>query len=413
MKVSRRNFVAASVGGCLCCAAASVAAKVLPTTLQPLVAENYSPTEADERGMWQAIGRLEEDIAGSDLVLRSRELQVYAIEVIERLLGRPATEFRVYVLRDPSFNASMAPNGMVIVHTGLLARVHDEAQFATVLGHESGHYFRKHSVENWRDARTKSAVTAFVAAGANAAAGYSALQGYNGQSWIDLANSINQAIVLSFFRFSREQETEADAYGLGLMVKAGYTPESASLVWRHLIEERMASAKERDKKYKDRALSAYSTHPPSGDRMEDLAETAADFSRRGAAGSASERREEWRRAIAPHFNSLLEEQVKLNDPGASLYLIERHARDGWTGVLRYYEGEVYRLRGQSGDDVRAAQAYRAAVAFADVPPEAWRADGYALIKSGQRDEGRQALSRYLELRPNAKDAAMVRFSLAQ
>ena len=413
MRVSRRSFVAAGVGGCLCCAAASVAAKVLPTTLQPLVGENYSPVDVDERGMWQAVNRFEESLAESDLVLRAPDLQAYTAYVVERLIGRPATEFRIYIVRDPTFNASMTATGMMMVHTGFLARVHDEAQFSAVLGHEAGHYYRKHSIESWRDAKTKSAAMAFVAAGANTAAGYSAMQGYNGQSWIDLANSINQAIVLSFYRFSREQETEADAYGIGLMAKAGYTPKSASLVWRQLIEERRASARERDKRYKDNSLSAYSTHPPSGDRMEDLAETAAEVVRRGAAEGASPERDEWRKKIAPHFAALLDEQVKLNDSGASLYLIESHAREGWTGVLRYYEGEAYRLRGDDGDDVRAGQAYAAAVAFADAPPEAWRAHGYALMKSSSQESGRQALSRYLELRPDAKDAAMIRFSLQQ
>jgi len=57
MRVSRRSFVAAGVGGCLCCAAASVAAKVLPTGLQPLIGEDYSPVDVDERGMWQSMAR--------------------------------------------------------------------------------------------------------------------------------------------------------------------------------------------------------------------------------------------------------------------------------------------------------------------------------------------------------------------
>ncbi len=363
--------------------------------------------------MWQATERFEEELAESDLVLRLPDLQTYTVEVVERLLGRPATEFRVYIVRDPSFNASMAPTGMMLVHTGLLARVHDEAQLACVLGHESGHYFRKHSIANWRDARTKSSMMAFIGAGANAAAGYAAIRGQNSQSWIDLANSINVSIALSFYRFSREQEAEADAYGIGLAAKAGYTPESASHVWQQLIEERMASAKERGKRYRDQSVSALSTHPPTGERMQDLTETAADLARRGSVTGASNRREEWRRTITPHLAPLLEEQVMLNDPGASLYVIEGHAEDGWNGVLRYYEGEVYRLRGGPEDDSRARRAYASAIELPDAPPEAWRANGYALLKSGNVDEGRQALSRYLELRPDAKDAAMVKFSALQ
>ena len=49
-------------------------------------------------------------------------------------------------------------------------------------------------------------------------------------------------------------------------------------------------------------------------------------------------------AIAPIRPMLLDDQVKLNDPGASQYLINTLAQDGWNGLLRFYEGEIWRLR---------------------------------------------------------------------
>jgi Flp pilus assembly protein TadD len=110
---------------------------------------------------------------------------------------------------------------------------------------------------------------------------------------------------------------------------------------------------------------------------------------------------------------LLEEQVKLNDPGGNLYLLQSLALDGWDGQLRYFEGEVYRLRARDGDEARATQAYAAAVTLDNAPPEAHRAHGYALIRAGQREAGQQALRRYLELAPQAADAEMVRFTLSQ
>ena len=67
--------------------------------------------------------------------------------------------------------------------------------------------------------------------------------------------------------------------------------------------------------------------------------------------------------IGPIRPMLLDDQVKLNDAGASEYLIETLARDGWDGLLRFYEGEVWRLRNRPGDDIRADQSYAAAVAF--------------------------------------------------
>ncbi len=401
MAGSRRQFVMAA-GACALCAARGVGARVLPTDLPPLIDANYEPVDADERGIWQSVERIEETVATSPLRLESPELAAYTRAVVERLVGRAVPELRIYVMRDASFNAAMFPSGMMIVHTGLLARMQDEAQYAAVLGHESGHYFRKHSIEGYRNVRRKTAAAAFV----GVAAGLAGTVG-----WIGAANGINAALVMSIFQFSRENESEADAYGIALMSRAGYAPDAAAQVWKQLIEERRASAAQRKKRYRDRSDSTLSTHPPSEDRMTDLADTAAVLSAKGGMGSG--RRDEWNAVIAPYRAMLLEEQVGLNDPGASLYLVNSLAQQGWTGLLRYHEGEVYRMRAQPGDDARAAEAFAASAAMPDAPAEAWRAHGYGLIKSGQMAAGREALARYLTMKPDAKDAALVRFTLAQ
>lgn len=400
---SRRQFMLAG-GACALCAARFARAAVLPTDLQPLVGPNYEPADPDERGMWQSMERIEEIIESSPQRLASPDLQAYTRAVAERLVGRPVPELRIYLMRDASFNAAMAPTGMMIVNTGLMARIHNEAQYAAVLGHESGHYFRKHSIERYREVRRKSAMAAFVGVAAGVAGG-------GGPGWIDVAYGINAALVMSIFQFSRDHEMEADAYGITLMARSGYAPQAASDVWKQVIEERRASAEQRKQKYRDKSRSAFSTHPPSEERMADLADTASELAAGTAAGA--ERHDEWNSVIAPYRAKLLEEQVRLNDPGASLYLVNGFAQQGWTGLLRYNEGEIYRLRAADGDDARAAEAYAAATALVDAPAEAWRAHGYALIKAGRKPEGHDALGRYLSSKPDANDAAMIRFTLAQ
>jgi predicted negative regulator of RcsB-dependent stress response len=106
--------------------------------------------------------------------------------------------------------------------------------------------------------------------------------------------------------------------------------------------------------------------------------------------------------------TLLDDQVKLNDPGASQYLIETLAQDDWDGLLRFYEGEVWRLRNRKGDDVRAAQSYAAAVVYPDAPADAWRWHGITLMKAGRTSEAKAAFAKYLTMKPNAPDAAWVR-----
>ena len=374
---------------------------------------NYEPLDADERGMWQSCERIEEWIRTSPQRLMAADLEGYTRGVVERLVGRPAPQLRIYLMREASFNASMYPTGMMIVHTGFMARARNEAQYAAVLGHEAGHFFRKHTIEQYRSVRRKGSAMAFIGAAASAAAGYSAYQGYgSGNSWINTANAINQALLMSTFNFSRGQEAEADAYGITLMARAGYTPEAASQVWNQFITERKASAEQRNARYKDHSMSAFSTHPPTEDRMEDLADTASHLSTADGANSF-DGRAEWQAVLQPYRAMILEEQIKLNDPGASLYLLESLALDGWTGLLRYNEGEVYRLRNSTGDDGKAAEAYAASIALPDAPAEAWRAHGYAQIKAGETAEGRDALNHYLTMKPDAKDAGIVRYTLNQ
>ena len=316
-------------------------------------------------------------------------------------------DIRVYPVWESDFNASMFPNGIMVVNSGFLARARNEAQLAAVLGHECGHFLRRHSLKNWRSARSKAAVGAFIAAGANVATGVT------GTNWYDLANAINQNLLLSVFQYKRELETEADAYGLKLLTQRGYPPEAAGQVWSQLIEERKASAAARQKRDRE-SRSSFNTHPPPSDRMRDLTQTAEQY--RGRARTDQQydaRRGPFLDAIRNLRPQFIEEQVKLNDSGASLYLINSLARDGWDGPLRYYEGEVYRLRNETGDSERAANAFATAVLLPDAPSQAYRAHGYALLKAGENERGKQYLRRYLELVPQATDAAMIQFTLNQ
>jgi hypothetical protein len=140
--------------------------------------------------------------------------------------------------------------------------------------------------------------------------------------------------------------------------------------------------------------------------MADLRISAAEIMRPGV--TYDPRRASYLAAIAKIRPTLLDDQVKLNDPGASQYVVNTLARDGWNGLLRYNEAEIWRLRNRKGDDIRAAEGYAVAVRYLDAPPDAWRWHGIMLTKAGRRDEARAALTRYLAMTPNAPDAAFVR-----
>jgi predicted Zn-dependent protease len=210
--------------------------------------------------------------------------------------------------------------------------------------------------------------------------------------------------ILSLFQYSRAMEAEADAMGAKLLADTGYPPIEMANIWQQLIGEADASARYRGKRR--RRGSLFDTHPSEGSRMVDLRADAAEITVPGKRYDSQRAR--YLSTIGPIRAMLLDDQVKLNDPGASQYLIQTLAQDGWNGLLRFYEGEVWRLRNRTGDEPRAAQSYAAAVAYPDAPADAWRWHGIALLKQGRAAEARAAFTRYLTMNPDAPDAAWVR-----
>jgi beta-barrel assembly-enhancing protease len=391
--------------GCACCAGLTgiADARISPRAMKPLIGPGHRPTDKDEEGLWQQYERVEQEIAGSNLLIRDPALVSYLGGLAERVGGPAARDLRVYVAQVPEFNAFMAPTGFMVVFSGLLLRMRDEAQLAGVVAHEAGHFLLRHQIRAWRDMKRKSAAINFLAMGAGV--GGAATGVYAG----DLVRLVYTGAILSLFAYSRQLEAEADAMGLRQIGEAGYDPAAMPETWQQLIEEVEASAEMRRKRPR-RGYSLFATHPAPETRMVDLGASAKEVT---TARTAERGRDRYLAAIAAHRPRMLDDQVKLNDPGASLYIVRNLAKDGWNGLLRFYEGEIWRLRGQKCDSALAGQSYAAAIAFPDAPPAAWRAHGYQLLRDGRADEGKAALSRYLALAPQAPDAAMVRHTLTQ
>ena len=397
-ELSRRSLL---VGGGATAAALSTGiaeARILPKDMVPLVGPGYRPTEKDEQGIWQLMDRAEEEIAGSNLLITDPKLTGYLRDLIGKVGGPAARDFRIYLAHIPDFNAMMFPTGFAVVFSGLLLRMRNEAQLAGVIAHESGHFLRRHMIRSWRDQRRKTDIFAIaaMAAGVGGAAGGVYLGDY-----VQLAQL---GTILSLFQYSREMEAEADAMGARLIAEAGYEPVEMSNIWQQLIGEETASAKYRRKRR--RRGSLFDTHPSEGSRMADLWADAVEVKDPGRNYEIG--RERYLATIGGIRPMLLDDQVKLNDPGASQYLIETLAQDGWNGLLRYYEGEVWRLRNRHGDDARAELSYASAVSYPDAPADAWRWHGISLMKAGRGAEAKSAFTRYLTMKPDAADAAWIR-----
>jgi predicted Zn-dependent protease len=303
-----------------------------------------------------------------------------------RLGAEHCADIRVYIVATPLFNASMAPNGMMQVWSGLLLRMENEAQLAAILGHEIGHYLQRHSVERLRDVKSRSAFGQFL--------GLFGLPGIVGQL----------ALLASMFAYSREQELEADRVGVQLMHQAGYDTREAARVWDNLLLEVKAK----------RAVDGesrnplFATHPAPEDRQAMLAQLTQTYAG-GEAGEAA-----WQKALAPHRHEWLLQEIKRQQPEESLALLNRLVeRFATEPEHRYARGEIYRLRAGADDLERALADHQAAAALGGEPAETHRALGLIYRARNQTGEARASFERYLTRAPEAPDAGLVKAYLAE
>jgi len=369
----------------------------------PDLPAQYAPSADEaEGGLWMASREAEEIIAHSPRRVRDPALETYLHDVACRVAGDYCGDVRVYLVRLPYFNASMLPNGAMQVWTGLLLRVHDEAQLAAVLGHELGHYLRRHSLQQFEDIQAKSTLlTLFTLglSGAVAAGGVAptVAQGASTAAQIGTLGSV--------YAFSREHESEADDLGLTLLAKAGYDPAAAATVWQNLVDEEKA-----DESSPSRSVF-FATHPSPENRLATLRQAAGAHAA-GTRMPAEEARTRYFSAVAPHLRDYLDDEIQLNQPAQSEQLLQRLLGAGFApGMVHYYLGEAARRRDSGKLSDPALAHYEAALQYADAPPETHRALGLWMLKAKRMPEARAHLSRYLELAPEASDRAMTEYYL--
>ena len=159
------------------------------------------------------------------LVYPDQEWQKYVTEVGERLLATipNVNEEYTFVVVDQSIvNAWATPDGYIFLTRGLLAHLNSEDEMASVIGHEIGHVFAKHTKKTVaRDRLNKiMGILSMFATGTGATS--------------SLINTVGSAQLAGY---RREHELEADELGLQFLIRAGYDPyaslESIQVVRDH------------------------------------------------------------------------------------------------------------------------------------------------------------------------------------
>lgn len=190
-----------------------------------------------------ALGRqINQQLASREFRLYpDRTINQYVNEIGQRLVpysDRPNIPYTFQVVNDPQVNAFATMGGYVYVTTGLIKTADNEAQLASVLGHEIGHIASHHAVQQMRQTAVQ--------------------QGLATAAGLDRNTAVNIGVELALRRpNSRQDEFEADNTGLANLTRAGYAPSGMVAFMQKLLSQR--------------SLPTFlSTHPATQDRIRNL-----------------------------------------------------------------------------------------------------------------------------------------------
>lgn len=142
-----------------------------------------------------------------------------AMIVAKTLTGNVPWKFKFHLLADEkTINAFALPGGQIFITLGLFNKLQTEAQLAGVLSHEMGHVIERHTAQQM----AKSDLGKWLVVAAAVGSHDQHSSGSNYDSAV-IASVVNQMFQL---HYSREDESQADIWGVKLMTQIGYDPHA-------------------------------------------------------------------------------------------------------------------------------------------------------------------------------------------
>ncbi|MGD9260111.1 MAG: M48 family metalloprotease [Desulfobacterales bacterium] len=361
------------------------------TTPGPVCVDGDPATPQYETMLWQRAKEEQAILNNSGLLYPNSELEDYLNHVARRLQpdGIPADlSFKIKVIQDPKLNAFAFPNGVIYVHTGILARMDNEAQLALLLAHEMTHCINRHTMRVLGSIKNRSK---FIANVQKTLARIAMTQDV--AKFLGLTGSM--AAVAGY---TRELETEADRIGLDIAANAGYDVSEAVRLFEHLKNEMTMEG----------LVEPYffGTHPNVEQRIANVRGWLNTGYRSKNAGVTN----------TLIFQSKLSKVILDNaslDLRLGRFLIARRGVEKFLQIkpndpqAYYLLGEIHRQRGQE-DDLKAAMGfYQKAISLNPSFAAPHKAIGLIHYKDGEKHQAKKYFETCLLLSPDSPDKAYI------
>jgi predicted Zn-dependent protease len=207
----------------------------------------------------RAMGReLAQQVESESHMIKDPVITEYINRVGQRIVRNSDARvpFTIKVIDDDEINAFALPGGYFYVNTGLIMAADNEAELAGVMAHEIAHVAARHATKN----ATKMQILNLVSI---------PMIFIGGPVGYAVRQVAGLAVPMSFLKFSRDAEREADLLGLEYEYACGYDPEEFVKFFEKL--------KLQQKQKHSFLAKAFNTHPMTSDRIRRAQEEIADY----------------------------------------------------------------------------------------------------------------------------------------
>jgi predicted Zn-dependent protease len=173
----------------------------------------------------------------------------------------------VVIVDNPTINAFAVPGGVIGVHNGAFLYADNEAQLASILGHELAHLSQRHFARGVEQQQQSMLPTMAGMLGALVLAATS-----RGDAGMAAMAATQAAAQQNQLRFSRENEQEADRIGMETLVKADYDPNAFASMFENMLAANRFAGRS--------APEFLLTHPLTESRVSDARNRARDYPRK-------------------------------------------------------------------------------------------------------------------------------------